>query len=316
MEESEHFKLEELSQGVYAAIATEKGGGYSNAGIIDLGGKTLIFDTFDTVQAGEDLCLIAEELISSPITYVIISHWHSDHWCGNQAFPIQTIIISTNRTLELMDDELKDLLEMKQDLSDVEEEIRETQERLNRETDPRACLTLESYISRLYQSMSSIHRFEPRLPDLTFSGTLTFQGTHRSVELHSLEKGHTESDAYLILPDEHIMFMGDLGFFQCQPYMVYSEPSVWKSKLKMFEDSDIEIFIPGHGPIGSKTNITLMNEYIEELENLVSGAINDNKSVSDILQDILPPPFDEWQARSVQRFQRNIEALFERITCT
>jgi hypothetical protein len=34
-----------LAPGVYAAIAAPGGAAYSNAGIIDLGDKTLVFDT-------------------------------------------------------------------------------------------------------------------------------------------------------------------------------------------------------------------------------------------------------------------------------
>ena len=100
MKPSEHFTLEQLADGVYAAIATEEGGGYSNAGIIDLGDRNLIFDTFETVRVGEDLKVAAAVLIDSPLACVIISHVHSDHWCGNQAFPAQASILSTHHTLD------------------------------------------------------------------------------------------------------------------------------------------------------------------------------------------------------------------------
>ena len=43
----EHFTLHQLADGVYAAIATELGAAFSNAGLIDLGGQTLVFDAFE-----------------------------------------------------------------------------------------------------------------------------------------------------------------------------------------------------------------------------------------------------------------------------
>ena len=48
---SNHFSLERLADGVFAAIATGSGAAVANAGIIDLGGRTLVFDTFMTSQA-------------------------------------------------------------------------------------------------------------------------------------------------------------------------------------------------------------------------------------------------------------------------
>ena len=49
---SNHFSLERLADGVSAAIATDGGAAVANAGIIDLDGRTLVFDTFMTPQAG------------------------------------------------------------------------------------------------------------------------------------------------------------------------------------------------------------------------------------------------------------------------
>ncbi len=45
--ESGHFTLHTLAEGVYAAIATEGGAGFSNAGLIDLGECTLFLRTLE-----------------------------------------------------------------------------------------------------------------------------------------------------------------------------------------------------------------------------------------------------------------------------
>jgi cyclase len=76
---SEHFDLKPLADGIYAAIAIEGSAARSNAGIIDLGEQTLIFDTFDSVRAAEDLRAAAEHLTGREATCVIISHAHADH---------------------------------------------------------------------------------------------------------------------------------------------------------------------------------------------------------------------------------------------
>lgn len=40
--QSKHFKLEEVSNSIYAAIAKEGGGAAANAGFVDLGGKVIV----------------------------------------------------------------------------------------------------------------------------------------------------------------------------------------------------------------------------------------------------------------------------------
>ena len=59
---SKHFQLEQVGKGIYAAIAKEGGGAVGNAGLVDLGDKVIVFDTFNTQQASEDLRLLAEKL--------------------------------------------------------------------------------------------------------------------------------------------------------------------------------------------------------------------------------------------------------------
>jgi cyclase len=98
---SKHFNLEKVSEGIFAAIAKDGGGSVGNAGFVDLGGKTLVFDTFNTQQAAEDLRKIAENITNQPVSWVINSHYHGDHIRGNQVFK-DCNIVSTYTTLNQM----------------------------------------------------------------------------------------------------------------------------------------------------------------------------------------------------------------------
>ncbi|MGZ4123740.1 MAG: MBL fold metallo-hydrolase, partial [Tumebacillaceae bacterium] len=75
---SEYFTLQQVADGVYAAISKEGTGSWANAGIIDLGDQTLIFDTFATPKAAEDLRKAAELLTGRSTCIVINSHDHID----------------------------------------------------------------------------------------------------------------------------------------------------------------------------------------------------------------------------------------------
>src|SRR5512136_2646273 len=133
--QSEHFTLHTLTEGVYAAIATEAGAGYSNAGLVDLGDQTLVFDAFESPQAAGDLLNASIQLTHRSPAFVIISHFHPDHWGGLQIFN-GCSILATPETRQKMIPIAKEMLKDKQDLSRMENELRDTEARLAAETDP------------------------------------------------------------------------------------------------------------------------------------------------------------------------------------
>ena len=311
---SDHFELKQIAEGVYAAIAVAGGGARSNAGIIDLGNHTLIFDTFLTPAAAEDLRAAAEHLTGRPATYVINSHAHSDHWCGNQVFASHAPIIATHETREMIPLMMDYLKQLKEDPSELEKELQEDEERLKTETDARRRKALELSIARWRYVLESLPTLEFRLPNQTFDGKLIFHGTQRRAELLTAGKGHTDSDAYLVLPEERIMFMGDLGFFQTQPFMAFCDPGAWMAQHESMQQSNIETFVPGHGPLGTKADIALQGEYITALEEMVAQVIKEGGSVEESLQRPLPAPFDSWLAGEMARFERNVRSSYERLS--
>lgn len=310
---SEHFVLEPLAEGVYAAIATEGGLAFSNAGIVDLGERTLIFDTFDSIRAAEDLQAAAEQLTGRPASYVVISHWHPDHWSGNQLFVPRASIIATPEIREQMIPVGKDILEFQQDPSETEGELRECQECLEGERDPGQRRALERTIVRIQQALEELPRFQLCLPDQTFEGTIVFQESGRRAELHCWGAGHTSSDVFLVLPEEGIVFLGDLGFFASQPFMAYADPPAWREHTAKFEQSANETFVPGHGPVGTKQDLALQREYIAAVEDLVGRVALAGGTVEDALAQPLPEQFQGWTIGSA-RFEANVRALYQRLS--
>src|SRR5512137_3063529 len=81
--ESRHYKLEKLADGIYAAIHNTQGGyAICNAGIIDLGDKTVVIDPFISPAAARDLKQHAEYLTGRVPGLVLNLDPHSDHTRG------------------------------------------------------------------------------------------------------------------------------------------------------------------------------------------------------------------------------------------
>lgn len=89
---SDHFRVEEVAPGAWAAIAGTTGACASNAGIIDLGDQTLVVDTFLTPAAGHELSRVARQLTGREASLVVNTHHHEDHIGGNGAFPTADIV--------------------------------------------------------------------------------------------------------------------------------------------------------------------------------------------------------------------------------
>jgi glyoxylase-like metal-dependent hydrolase (beta-lactamase superfamily II) len=310
---SDHFEIHSVAAGAYAAIAISGGAAFSNAGIVDLGDRTLIFDTFETPRAAKDLSRAGEQLTGRSASLVIISHAHDDHWLGNQVFAGHTDILSTSATREAMIESANDWRETKTDPSELEEMVRNDEERLRSEADVLRRTSLEHSIARWNHMLEMLPELELKIPNQTFSEELIFYGARRSAILRTRGAGHTPSDCYLVLPDDNVMFMGDLGFFDRQPYMADGDPQKWGAQLEEMNQSDIETFVPGHGPIGGKAELARQREYIAFLQQSVARVIEEGGTVEDAIKLSVPEVFEEWLSGGRALLETNASSIFHRL---
>src|ERR1044071_10162242 len=87
------FQLVQVADGVYAAIAKSGGLASGNAGFVIGEDGVVIFDTFFTPAAIEELIGEIQKLTSKPIKYAVNSHYHLDHTGGNQVLAARGVPI-------------------------------------------------------------------------------------------------------------------------------------------------------------------------------------------------------------------------------
>jgi glyoxylase-like metal-dependent hydrolase (beta-lactamase superfamily II) len=280
-----------LADGVYAAIASEQGYASCNAGIIDIGDRTILFDTFLTPEAARDLLNATEQLTSNKITHIINSHEHNDHIRGNQVFGSDIDIISTVLTREAI--ARNEPENIKSEKKTILKEISDAQSKLDAEKDPKRRRELAFLICEM-QGVSKSHReLKTRLPNITFEHKLIIHGTERTVELLPFA-GHTASDVILYLPKEKIAFMSDLLFVNIHPYLASGSPEQWKQSLADVQALGVQVAVPGHGRVGKSTDLSAMLQYIQSLENIVVDMIKSGKPAEQASFEPIPSPFDTW----------------------
>lgn len=310
---SEHFKLHQFAPGVFAAIAVPGGGAYSNAGIIDIGGQTLIFDAFDTPPAAQDLYQAQKEYASNDRVSILLSHHHSDHRIGLQVFPGRFPVISTRKTRQLVYESENDPdYSPEQELLEMGTYRESLLSQLESQKDPRWQTNLKASISHLDKFIDAIPSIKIRFPDQTFEREITFYGSEITAHLVHAGSGHTPSDSYLLFPQQKVAFIGDIGFFECHPYLQDCDPDGLRAILRVLLEMDVETFIPGHGPPGSKKDLVLLVEYLDTLEEIAQQSVAAGVLEQELPEIDIPAPFDRWSF-GINRFEPNIRFFYERV---
>ncbi len=303
---SPHFTLERLADGVFAALSVPGTGSMSNAGIVDLGDRTLIFDTFWTPQAAHDLRAAAQQLTGRVATYVVNSHYNGDHIHGNQVFPEATIL-ATEGTRELIGTRGVELIE---DIRETGADyLLEVEGKIAREPDEpkRRALIHDLQTSRAL--VEALPELELRLPDVTFTDRIDLHGSRRHAELLTYGGGHTASDAFLFLPEERVAFLGDLLFSRSHPSIWHDDYRAWIRILEQIEALEPRIVVPGHGPIGTVEDVVTLHDYLLELEVLATDAVERGDSEDELAEILIPVRYAGWDEPDL--FQRTLRRIYK-----
>jgi glyoxylase-like metal-dependent hydrolase (beta-lactamase superfamily II) len=308
---SEHFYLQHVAEGAFAAIASPNGGAFSNAGIIDLGEKTIIFDAMETPQASGDLKNAAIFLTGRDPEYLVLSHKHHDHWGGSGEFLDVPLFVTAPLIKQDMMREAEEILnnpdEIQQDLEARQEEIRNAiTEAVNQEEKN----SLKNKLKQSDYVLKSLAEIRYAIPNLTFIDRITISGNQRELEIVNTGPGHTSCDICLVLPDEKVCFLGDLGFFECHPFMGDAFPAQWKQTLLDLARTETRTFIPGHGRVGTELDLQMLVDYFDAITAISRDLISSNFPEERLREIQVPEKFEPWHL-SKERFEINLKRYQE-----
>ena len=265
--ESIYFDLYELNTGIYATITAEKLPS-SNAGFFDLGNYLVIFDTMMDPYATDDLIRASKEFTKKDPSFLINSHYHTDHLFGNRKFPIETPIISSSETLSLYHKNSEETLTRYRGIAT--RELKRIKEEINKVTEPNKILEINNDVNTYNEILGP--NFELRPPDFIISDSFVIEGTENKVQIIYIGAAHSPGDLIAYFEKEKIVFMGDLLFEETDPNWatttnsvpVPANPQRLRDTLIDYMEKNIDIYIPGHGKICSKKILQENAEFYEE----------------------------------------------------
>lgn len=305
----DNFQLIKVADGVYAAIAKPGGLASGNAGFVIGDEGVLIFDTFYTPAALEELIGEISALTKLPIKFAVNSHYHLDHTGGNQVLVARGVpIIAHDNLLKWQTTKNKRFLAAPEDLqkrrADAAKQLSETPED---QKDKRA--QFERQIRRLDAMMT----IKLTNPSVTFGvGTVRLYLGRREVILSTL-LGHTGGDVIAYVPDANVAFTGDLGWSKTLPNLVDATVNEWIPTLdQILTQYPTAKFVPGHGGVAEASDVKDFRDYLDDLRTRVKQGIADGLTVDQAKTQLKLP--EKYKAFAFQNFASpNVEDMFKEL---
>ncbi len=270
----ELFDIKPVVPGVYAAIAKPAYKVNCNAMIVLLDDGVLVVDTHSKPSAARALIAQIKTLTDKPVKYVVDSHFHWDHYQGNQAYPSSwpkgIEIISSEATRESIVH--RGIPRVKHEITTMPKEIENLKASLAQPTDPKEKAQIQENVRQAEEYFAELKMMQVTLPTLTFDRSLILHQKSRTVEILWLGKAHTDGDVFVYLPKEKVIASGD-ALHGWVPYMGDSYPYDWIQTLEAAERLDFDYAIGGHGDVmRGKGTFELWKQYFRDLMAETAGA--------------------------------------------
>jgi len=210
--EEKTVTFSKLSDHAYAYTAE----GDPNTGIVVGDDAVMVIDTQATPAMAQDVIRRIREVTDKPIKYVVLSHYHAVRVLGAAAYQPEHILASED-TLSLIKERGE---------QDKASEI--------------------GRFPRLFRNVESV---PPGLtwPTMTFTGRMTLWLGKLEVQLIQLGRGHTKGDTVVWLPQDKVLFSGDLVEFDATPYAGDAYFQDWPKTLDNIAALKPEALVPGRG---------------------------------------------------------------------
>lgn len=306
------FQIVKVADGVYAAIAKPGGLAQGNAGFVIGHDGVLIFDTFGTPAAIEELIAEIQTLTKLPIKYAVNSHYHLDHTGGNQVLVARGVpIIAHDNVMIWQTTKNKRFLPAPEELAkrkaDAEKQLAATPAD---QADKRAQLerTLRGLDARLAIKLTN--------PTKTFkTGTMTLDLGKRKVILATLP-GHTGGDVFAYVADANVVFTGDLGWSKTLPNLVDATVNDWIPTLdQILKQYPTAQYVPGHGGVAQASDIKDFREYLDDLRARVKQGIANGLTLDQAKQQLTLP--EKYKGFAFQNFAvPDVENMYKELTGT
>jgi cyclase len=306
----ELFDIKPVADGVYAAISKPAYKVNCNAVIIFLGDSVLVVDTHSKPSAARALVAQVKKLTDKPVRYVVNTHFHWDHYQGNEAYPSSwpagIEIISSEATRNNI--ERLGIPRVKHEIITMPAEIEQLKANLAKATTAEQKETITRNLSEAEAYFAELKSMQVTLPTMTFDRSLILHRASRTVEILWLGRGHTDGDVWVFLPREKVLVCGD-ALHGWTPFMGDSYPYDWIKTLDAAEKLDFDYAIGGHGEVmKGKQKFELWKQYFQDLMDQTSAAYSAGASLDEAKKNVSRTLVAKYASQFTATFPQDVGA--------
>ncbi len=231
--EDKKISFTEIGDGLYAFTAE----GDPNSGVIIGDDSVMVVEAQATPRLANKVIDCIRSVTDKPITHLALTHYHAVRVLGASAFMADNIIMSDKARAMVVE----------RGQEDWDSEF--------------------GRFPRLFQGHESISGLT--WPTTTFSDRMTVFLGNRRVDLMYLGRAHTAGDIVIHVPDQNVMFTGDIVEYHSACYCGDGHFKDWSATLDAIKAFDVEAIAPGRGDalIGKE----MVGKAIESTRDFVSS---------------------------------------------
>jgi len=281
--------LVDLGRGAYAWLQPDGGWGWSNAGLVMDGEQALLVDTlFDVRLTAEMLAAMRRAAPKSRIDQLVNTHSNGDHCNGNQLVTGAQIIASKATADELAHESPKMMTSLMKQAPNMGE------------------------VGEFFIYCFGPFHFEEviqTLPTRTFEGALDLTVGGKRVHLKQVGPAHTRGDTIVHVPQDRLVFTGDILFIEGHPILWAGPVGNWIDACNHIASLDVDTVVPGHGPITDKRGVLAVRDYLTYVRDEAKRRFDAGMSPYDAAMDISMTDYDSWG--DGERIVVNLTTLFK-----
>jgi glyoxylase-like metal-dependent hydrolase (beta-lactamase superfamily II) len=238
--------LQEVGDGLYAYLQPDGGWGWSNAGLVVDGERTLLVDTLYDLALTEQMLQAMRRAVpaAARIDTLVNTHANGDHCYGNQLVDGARIVASAQTAAEMTElppAVMAALLEQAPTLGEL------------------GAFFMECFGAFDFAGI------ELALPQETFTGELSVQVGGRELRLIEVGPAHTRGDTLVHAVAERVLFTGDILFSAAHPIAWAGPVRNWIAACDRILEMDVAVIVPGHGPLAELAAVRELKAYFEYL---------------------------------------------------
>jgi cyclase len=281
--------LHALAHGAYAWLAPNGSWGWSNAGLIVDGEESLLVDTlFDLDLTRTMLRTMRDaEPLARNIGTLVNTHANGDHCHGNELVTGAEIIASSASAAEMAElppEAMAAIVEAAADMGPVGDYF------------------LHCFGQFTFKGISQTP------PTRTFDHELDLQVGDKPIHLIEVGPAHTRGDVLVHSPSDRIVYTGDILFIEGTPVMWQGPVQNWIKACELIEDMDVDLIVPGHGPITDKHGVHEVKHYLQFVRDQARSRYDAGMSALEAAKDIKLAEYSAWS--DPERIAVNVDTLY------